>query len=224
MSINLLKLFENATIRNIIRNISVNGGKITFKKLYNALNISQSTLEYYLDRLVKKGLIVRESRGLIRLKRLTPYCFIFGVKSSINYIGLLGMRNDRAIPEPIVAHNLLSKEKYDVVRLIVYTSTEALNSWKEFFHNNFYNKLYWRILSLKILNDFDEMTKIFRKDLATLDNHIIIADCTSGPRPSGIALYKVSEENNIPLIYIPENERRIIWLISREDLRKKFNL
>lgn len=32
-------------------------------------------------------------------------------------------------------------------------------------------------------------------------------------------LYKVSEKN-IPLIYIPENERRVIWLISREDLRK----
>ena len=52
-------------------------------------------------------------------------------------------------------------------------------------------------------------------------DYIVIADCTSLNKIFTIALYSLAIDYGVPLIYIYENEKKLIWLRSEEDVLKE---
>lgn len=211
------------TVKNsckVIRSLAERGGVAKFSEIEKASGVKGSVLVYHLNRLQSLNVIEKEVRGTYRLKYKTPFCYIFGNKVPIAYLGLLGRRNSRPQPETEVALELLEKEDIRPKFVYVVTSPDALNEWKEL-------KLpyQWILCYEDEIIDIDSVKKKVIPQLESLlRDYIVILDCTSATKPATIAYYELAQTYYTPLIYIYEETRQLKWLISKETIKKKFHL
>lgn len=154
----------------------------------------------------------------------TPLCYIAGAHVPYAYIGLLGLsREGQEEPETETAITLLRKEGYEFDKILVATTLDALNSWGGLRGREMQKIVDPLILELIEMNDIQRVeARIEDKMTEVMKSHIVILDCTSGTRPAGIAFYRLSDKWKVPLIYVYESSRKILWLKSREDIIREF--
>ena len=188
---------------------------VSFKKLFHEFKVSQSTLYYRLEKLEKMGYIKKIGRGSYTLARKTPLAFLSPTTPKA-YIGLLGLKNSREEPEWYTAIKRLKEENMIFDKIIVITSPPALSTW-----NTTNLKVSWRLFSEEDLFKPSEISKSLKeivneifKDYATL------IDITSGPRVAGLMLYEIATIECVPVIYLREDTKEIIWIKTVEDAIK----
>jgi sulfur carrier protein ThiS len=162
-----------------------------------------------------------EGKRPIRLKYKTPLCWIANTPEvSFAYLGLLGTRK-YDVSETETAIKLLREEGINPEKIVVATSQEAIGDWAG--HINPDLRIEWLTMDdKKELTDIDKVEeRIKPKIIELMKDYVLIMDCTSGPRPAGIAYQKLAPQFKVPLIYVYEPEKRLIWLISKEELTKE---
>ncbi|MDW8044993.1 MAG: hypothetical protein RMJ31_04390 [Nitrososphaerota archaeon] len=214
-------------VKKIVYYLSKIGKEVRFSQLMNWLNIppsKKSTLSNNIDVLVKYGIVERVGRGAIRLRFKTPLCFITKPTSiSYAYLGLLGLKEKWEVSETETAIRLLEREGFKFDRILVVTTQRAIGSWEKAVAPDIQSKIVWYTLSEEELNRIDIVeAKVKPKLIELLKDYATIMDCTSGPRPAGIAYYKLADHFRVPLIYVYVGEKELVWLISKEDLKKEF--
>ena len=206
--------------RKVVEAISKSGGVTTFSKISKATGLRGSVLTHHLNKLEQLGILKKEVRGTYKLRFKTPLCFIYGAETPYVYLGLLGKRNSREVSETEVALSLLKKEGIKPILTYVLTSFEALNQWAE-------KKLpyQWILCYDEEIIDIELVKKKIRPQLeALLKDYIVILDCTSATKPATIAYYELAQEYLTPLIYIYEEKKKLLWLISKDTIRKALGL
>jgi len=211
--------FSVKNSQKVLEALAKKGGVANFSEIEDLSGVKGSVLNHHLNRLQKLNVIDKEGRGTYRLKYKTPFCILFGNRTQIPiaYFGLLGKREERKIPEPEVAVNLLEKESFKPNLIYVVTSPEALNSWKHL-------KLpYHWILCYEdeIINVDDVKRKVKTQLLSLLRDYIVIMDCTSATKPATIAYYELAQRLWTPLVYVYEKTNQLKWLISKEIMLRK---
>jgi hypothetical protein len=221
---NYEKAFEHDNRRKIIKAIAEAGGVAGFSKIMQTTGVKDNNLVFHLSFLIRYGIIEQIAEGPYALRYKTPLYFIFGKnqekeeKISYSYIGLLGEREERTEPETTVALKLLKKDGLEANLVYIVTSTAGANSWKE-------NKLeaQWILCDGDAITDIDKIRRkvsLLVRDL--IREHLVIMDCTSFNKPATIALYELAQKYLVPLIYVYEPKQRLKWLISKEQLVRRF--
>lgn len=201
------------------------GAKATFSEIQRATRAKKSTLKTRLDALKRLGITEGEKRAPVTLRFKTPLCFLAGTpKIPYAYLGLLGMRESRKESETATAVRLLEREAgIRFEKVTVLTTREASGSWTGSVGAELEDRMETIHIDVKKMNDIAAVEKRMRQKLAELMRaYNLIMDCTSGLRPSGIAYYRLASQYSIPLIYVYEDEERIFWLKSKDDLCKEF--
>ncbi|MBS7618506.1 winged helix-turn-helix transcriptional regulator [Candidatus Bathyarchaeota archaeon] len=209
------------------------GKAFSHSELVKILNIPQkrkSTLWYNLDVLEKLGFIARErvetrekwvKRGPIKLKFKTPLCFIantLGVPYA--YLGLLGLKDKLEVSETETAVKILENIGLKFERIVVVTTQKAVGVWSNAIDPRL--KIEWHTLSEAEFNRIERVEERVRPIVVELmREYILIMDCTSGPRPAGIAYYRLASQFKVPLIYVYLPDKTLLWLISKEMLEKE---
>jgi len=201
------------------------GAKATFSEIQGATGAKKSTLKTRLDALKRLGITEGERRAPIALRFKTPLCFLAGTpKVPYAYLGLLGMRESRRESETATAVGLLEREigvRFE--RITVLTTREASGSWTGSIGPDLEDRMETIHIDVKNMNDIEAVERRMRRKLVELMRaYNLIMDCTSGLRPAGIAYYRLASQYSIPLIYVYEDEGRIFWLKSRDDLYEEF--
>lgn len=211
-------------VRRIMGLLLKHGRDFSFSELLRDLNIpstKKSTLSNNLDILSRYGFIVRERRGPIRLRFRTPLCFIADTPNvPCAYLGLLGVKGRWEVSETETAVRILEDLGLGFDRIVVFTTQEAVGSWSEAIDRDI--EIEWHTLSKDDLNKIEvveERAKL--KMIELMQKYILIMDCTSGTRPAGIAYYRLASQYKVPLIYVYEPEKELVWLISKEDLERE---
>ena len=179
----------------------------------------KSTVSHNVSFLERYNFIERERP--IRLKCKTPLCWIANTPGvSFAYLGLLGTRKYE-ISETETAIKLLKEAGINPERIVVATSQQAIGDWARRIDPNL--KIEWHTMDdKKELSDIDKFEeRIKQKIIELMKDYILIMDLTSGPRPAGIAFYELALQFKVPLIYVYEPEKRLRWLISKEELAKE---
>jgi hypothetical protein len=208
----------------VVKAIAEEGGAAKFSTISKKTGVRDNNLLHHLDVLIQYGIVEQIANGPYVLKYKTPLCFIFGdkpVKENISYIGLLGERNERGEPETSVALQLLRKQSgIDPGIAYVVTSTAAAESWK-----NIDLQVQWILCDGEAITHIDSIRKkveVVLRDL--IKEHLVIMDCTSFNKPATIAMYALAQTYLVPLIYVYEPIRKLKWLISKEDLIRRFKV
>jgi len=192
------------------------GGIANFSQIQRFSGIKGSTLTHNLNILIRFNVVEKEVKGTYRLKYMTPLCYLFSEKPlPIAYLGLLGKRNSREIPETEIALKLLKAEGYQPNSIHVLTSTEALHEWKTL-------KLpyQWILCYEEEIVDIDSVKKKAEERLkGLLKDYIVIIDCTSATKPATIAYYELAQTYQTPLIYIYEEKKELKWLKAKQTIK-----
>lgn len=201
------------------------GARATFSEIQRATGAKKSTLETRISALRRLGLIEGEKRAPISLRFKTPLCFLAGTPGiPYAYLGLLGMRESRSESETEAAVGLLERElgaRFEAIAVL--TTREASGSWAGSMGADLENRMETIHLDVKSMGDILAVEERMRPKLVELaKSYNLVMDCTSGLRPAGIAYYRLALEYGIPLVYVYEEEGRIFWLRSKEDLRREF--
>ena len=206
--------------RLVLRAIAEEGGIARFSTISKKTGLKGSVLRYHLKRLEDLGVIEMEVKGVYRLRYKCPLCFIFESNVPYAYLGLLGRKEGRRESETEVAMSLLRKEGIKPILNYVFTSIEALNEWRDI-----KVPVQWILCKNDEIIDIDLMKSKVRPQLeALLRDYVVIVDCTSATKPATIAFYDLAQEYLTPLIYIYEERRKLIWLISRERIKRELEL
>lgn len=196
------------------------------KKLFPGLSEEKirnmkSTVSNNVSVLETYNFIKREPRGPIRLKYKTPLCWIANTPGvSFAYFGLLGMRKYE-VSETETAINLLREVGINPERIVVVSSQEAIGDWAGHIDPNM--RIEWLTMDdKKELSDIDKVEEKIRPEIIKLmKDYILIMDLTAARKLAGIAFHKVAFQFKVPLIYVYEPEKRLRWLISKEDLAEE---
>ncbi|MEM2865310.1 MAG: hypothetical protein QXR65_08630 [Candidatus Bathyarchaeia archaeon] len=212
-------------IKRILRILLEEGGELRFSDFQAELGLSaseKSTLHNNLDSLRSLGFVTGDKRGPIRLKWRTPLCFIAGTPNiPYAYLGLLGVKDEREVSETETAVRILESSGIAFERIVVVTTQEAVGSWSNSMDPELASKIEWHTLRREELNRIESVRdKVKPKLLELMREFTVVMDCTSGTRPAGIAFYNLAIQHMVPLIYVYEPEKELIWLISREDLER----
>jgi len=204
----------------IVKALAELGGEASYSQIEQLSKVKGNTLVHNLNALeLTYGVIEKPVKGTYRLRYKTPLSYIFAPKASypIVYLGLLGKRNKRTIPETKVALELLEKEGIVPKLVYVTTSVEALEEWKDL-------KLpyQWITAYEEQIADIDEVRKRVTPQLEILlKDYVVILDCTSATKPATIAYYESAQEFYTPLIYVYEPIKQLKWLISKETMLRR---
>ena len=194
-------------------------GIVRFNDIRVLSGFDSSIISHALNSLVKIGLVEKLGKGNYTVKFKTPLCFIYSNKEQfeVKLISLLGLKEDREEPEPIVARSLLEAQGYSIREVIVITTERAINEWGGLLGD----------FSVKIIDSRDA-TNIQRVEnfvARVINNYlhkeVIILDLTSLTKPATIAIYNLAVKNLIPLIYVYEQTRQLHWIQGRNLLKKR---
>jgi hypothetical protein len=154
------------------------------------------------------------------LRWRTPICFIADTPNvPYAYLGLLGVKDKREVSETETAVQALEASGIIVDKIVVATTQEAIGSWSNSIDPRL--KIEWVTMRREELNRIEDVRDRIRpKLLELMEGFNVIMDCTSGTRPAGIAYYNLAIQHKVPLIYVYEPEKELIWLISRRDLER----
>jgi hypothetical protein len=218
------KAILQSSRRKVVKAIAEVGGAAKFSTISKMTGVKDNNLLHHLDVLIQYGIVEQVANGPYALKYKTPLCFIFGdkpEKENISYIGLLGERNEREEPETSVALQLLKRHSgIEPGIAYVVTSTAAAGSWK-----NIELPVQWILCDGESITDIDKIRRkveVVLRDL--IKEHLVIMDCTSFNKPATIAIYGLAQTYLVPLIYVYEPRHKLKWLISKEDLIRKFKV
>jgi len=209
-----------ANSRKIVEVVAKNNGVAKFSKISRETGLKGSTLTHHLNRLEQLGVLECEVKGTYKLRFKCPLCYVFESNVPYIYMGLLGKRNSREVSEPEVALGLLQKEKIKPVLIYVLTSFKALSEWAD-------KKLpyQWILCYDDEIIDIELLKSKVRGQLESLlKEYIVILDCTSATKPATIAFYELAQEYLTPLIYIYEEKKKLVWLISRGKIAERLGL
>lgn len=212
--------FSNLKGLDVAYAIASKGGIANFSDIEAQSQVKGSTLIYHLNRLIELGVLEALARGTYGLRYRTPICYLFDTETPIAYVGLLGRRNERTVPETEIAVKLLEKEEHKVGLKYVVSSPEALNEWKAM-------KLdcQWILCYEDEIIDIDSVkSKVIPQLQALLKEYVVVLDCTSATKPASIAFYEMAQEYLVPLIYVYERTQSLKWLISKETIKKRLQL
>ncbi len=186
------------------------GRVASFSKLSTVAKVPRTSLWRYLRELQDLELIEYLGQGVYRLRYLTPFGYMAKLREPYLYIGLLGRKLWHSEPEPKVAIRRLKESDIYVAKAIILTSKEATESWNSTELSNF--ELF--LLDAQSLYDTEHVAKLVSNLVEKYSNeYIVIGDCTSGPRPAGIALYSTLRYVYYsPVIYLREEDMQLIWL------------
>ncbi|MEM3511898.1 MAG: hypothetical protein QXW47_10270 [Candidatus Jordarchaeales archaeon] len=201
----------------VLRVLALSGGEAGFSYLARETGITKSTLEYNIRLLERGGLVVRGGRGFVRLAVKTPICYLFDAQCDYAYLGLLGERGERGEAETETALKLLEEEGVKPVKVVVVTTYKAASDWE-----TVAPKAEWVLLSDKEITSVDSVEGRVRGKLEELmRSYKVVVDCTAATKPATIAFYRMAVKLKVPLIYVYEKQRKLIWIISSSDLKKE---
>ncbi|MEM3587475.1 MAG: helix-turn-helix domain-containing protein [Candidatus Jordarchaeaceae archaeon] len=211
-------LLEKRHRRSILEGLARAGGTARFNELSRSTRIPKSTLKYNLTVLEKRG-IIKHERGLIKLQYMTPLSFLFdSQKTPYAYLGLLGERSERGESETETATSLLEQRGFKFKKIVVATTHRAVAEWENIAHLN----IEWCLLSdeeISLVSMVEE--KLLPRLTELLKNYKVIMDCTSATKPATIAYYRLAAKFKVPLVYIYEKRRELVWIVSVEDLKRE---
>ncbi len=190
---------------------------IRFSDIQYLVELDSSGVTYKLKKLERLGLMKKLGKGSYVLRYKTPLCFIANEKHANMYIGMLGLRNERDVPEPEIALELLREQGINIDEAHIFATEKTVEEWKEKL-----GKYALYILSIEELKRIEKMEKKL-EDLYTRYMHekVIILDCTSLTKTATIAFYKIATKHYAPLIYIYEHTKELIWLQNRKIIKEK---
>lgn len=204
----------------IIKFLAMKFNAVRFSEIQKKTELSSALLAYKLQKLIKIGLVKKITSGTYEIRYKTPLCYIYCDKPEYTYIGLLGLKQGRDLPEPLVALKLLEKEKIKPVKNYVLATKESISDWSGYLEN-------FNIRTLKTEDtlNIEKIEKILENIiLKERDKTVIILDCTSLTKTATIAFYKQAIKHHTPLIYIYEHTKTLIWLQSKTEITKNLNL
>ncbi|MDI6847232.1 MAG: hypothetical protein QMD23_03775 [Candidatus Bathyarchaeia archaeon] len=219
-----LKKTKRRYVKQILGVLLKHGGTIRYGELLKKLDIppeKKSTLFNNLDVLERLNFLTREKRGPIKLKFKTPLCLIAHTPDiPYAYLGLLGVKREWKVSETETALDVLKNVGIEIERITVVTTQEAIGTWSGAISPKL--KIEWHTMTE---NDFNKVEiveeRVKPKILELMEKYILIMDCTSGTRPAGIAYYRLASQFRVPLIYVYEPEKRLLWLVSKEMLERE---
>ncbi len=216
-AIDYKSLLERKKSRSILEGLSRAGEGIRFNELCRSTGIPKATLEYNLTLLERSGIIKREM-GLIKLQYRTPLSYIFDSPSPYAYLGLLGEKNEREEAETETAISLLKEKGISFKKIVVATTHNAVAEWE----NLTYLNVEWCLLDNEEISRVDAVEESVESRLIELvGNYSVVMDCTSATKPATIAYYRLAVKFKVPLIYVYEKRRELVWIVSIEDLKKE---
>lgn len=197
------------------------GGEGNFAQIESQSKVQGPTSVHHLYSMIQYGVLVKVSRGTYRLRFKSPVCFIssnwgskYNRQTSFAYMGLLGRSSDREEPETLASINLLRKEGIEPRIRYVATSFSAVSDWsrKEL-------DCQWILCADEEIANISSLKKRVVPVLENLlQDHIVLLDCTSATKPATISFYQLAQEYLAPLVYVYEEQHKLEWLISRNDL------
>lgn len=221
---------EQRNRRAILEELAKAGGQNQSLPLKGSVGLSQNTFGHQINILRMNNVISIEG-DKIRLERKTPLCYIFNsTKIPYAYLGLLGERKGRSESETETALKLLAKENFPKensqsekdqkheIKVTVFETYKSIPEWENITPSN----INWHLLrdeEITNVKTVEEKVEQVLKEL--IRNHILVMDCTALNKPATIAYYKLAEKYMIPLIYVYEDEKELIWLISKEDIKRE---
>jgi hypothetical protein len=219
-----LKRTRRRYVKEVLGLLLKHGKGFSFSELLKSLRIppeKKSSLYNNLMVLQKLNFIGRVKRGPIQLKFKTPLCFVADTPNvPYAYLGLLGTRDGRRISETETAVKALGGLRISFKKVVVVTTQKAIGSWSGAIDPSL--NIEWHTLSEDELNRVERVEERVKPKVAELmKEYVLIMDCTSGPRPAGIAFYRLASKYKIPLIYVYEPQGELIWLISKRDLERE---
>lgn len=208
----LCKGYGEARFYEIVDYIQKEGGR------FLAQHISAALRE-----LRKRGIIEKVDKAKYRLVRVAPYCLMLDDFEKYSYVGALGLRDGRSESEPEIAIRLLIRSGIRPVTKIVLTTSEGKKSWEDRRHMFELAEIELiHDVSVDELKDIELMTKRLEAIIDELSKHTIpIIDCTSLNKIYTIAAHQVAIRNHLPLIYVYEETKELVWLRQIEELRKQ---
>jgi len=206
------------------------GGRAGFSDIRSFLGkhgvgFSPQHLNAALSLLRRRGIISRVDKGVYILERVAPICLVSSSFDKFSYVGALGRREHREISEPEIAIWLLKKAGFELVEKVVITTEDGRKNWadREIIFGNI-GISFVSDLSLEELKNIELMRRRVEEIVYDLsDRTIPIIDCTSLNKVYTIAAYQVATTKHLPLIYIYEDTKELVWLQSVDELRKRIN-
>ncbi len=195
------------------------GGTATYGELKRATGFSDGVLNHHLNILTRRRLVEKVGRGVYMLMDVR-IPFLMGARTPVAYLGLLGLRLGRETPEPDVALSLLEGEGFRVSEAYVATTHQALMEWGPLTQG-----YTWILLTTQEIIDVEAVKRRVEPILRTLvKTHGVIIDCTSATKPATIAYYQLSEELHLPLIYVYEEKRQLVWLKTPKQILRQLGI
>ena len=211
-----LRKFRSANVLRILKSLC--SGSKRFFQLKAETQLNDAVLLHYLRKLLDYGIVQRETKGIYALKFRTPICYLFALTIPHVYIGFLGLRQGRDIPEPVIALDLLERVGIRITKNYVFTTSDALATWEDYELSDFNVK----ILKKSDLLDISVMErKIEQVLVGEAKKNLLIMDCTSLTKTATIAMYNLARKYCIPLIYVYEGTKELVWLIDIETVKNE---
>ena len=208
--------FRSSNILRILKSLC--SGPKRFSQLKRETQLNDALLLHYLRKLLRYGIITREAEKTYKLRFKVPICYLFLNFHPCTYLGFLGLRQEREIPEPIIALNLLRRLRIIPTKNYIFTTSDALASWKGYELSDFSIKL----LSKDDLLDIDAIEeRVERVVIEEAKTNLLIMDCTSLTKTATIAMYNLARRYYIPLIYVYEETKELVWLIDIETVKRE---
>ena len=113
---------------------------------------------------------------------------------------------------------LLRRTGINISKNYVFTTPEALNSWQNRVLTDFNIRILNRedLFDIKIIEE-----KLEHVILEEMKNSLLLMDCTSLTKTATIAMYNLARKYCIPLIYVYEETKELIWLIDIETVKNE---
>jgi len=194
---------------------------------YNPASTPQQ-ITYYLRCLAEEGVIYKETRGVYRL-RTFRYCIPFwDVCPKFSLLTALGRRDSRDIPEPLVALNLLKEsferklrgqEEIVISPIKIITTATALGEWKD--RTEDLSRIgEFKVVPEEYLISLEKIFQLLVKIVDELEKETIpILDCTPLTKIYTIAIFNIAIRRGLPVIYIYEAKKKLIFIQSLEQLK-----
>ena len=209
--------FENSV--KIINVLLKFNGLANFSTIERISGVKGGVLKHHLSRLSNLGFISKSFKGIYRLRYKGIFYTVLNFKRPCIYLGLLGRRNNREIPETLVALKLLGREGVECCKAYVVTTSKALSEWEDVDLNCSFTLCSGDEIS--DVNTLRGKTKSIVEEV--IEDYPIVMDCTGATKPATIAFYDVASSYLIPLMYVTE-DGRLKWIISRENIIRRLNI
>ncbi|MGQ9720805.1 MAG: hypothetical protein ACUVXA_05720 [Candidatus Jordarchaeum sp.] len=130
----------------------------------------------------------------------------------------MGERSEREESETETAISLLKEKGISFEKIVVATTHGAVAEWEDITHLN----VEWCLLSDEEISRVSEVEeKVMPRLLGLLRNYKVVMDCTSATKPATIAYYRLASKFKVPLVYVYEKRRELVWIVSVEDLKRE---